>query len=78
MGIVSFVMLTVTLVTGGVMLTAPLTYTFIPIRIESVEVLTFDQAVLCCSIGAIIVLLGMHMMNIWAAMWRKVASALLG
>src|SRR5260370_18623556 len=40
MGIVSFVMLTVTLVTGGAMLTPPLTYTSIPIRIDTSQVLT--------------------------------------
>ena len=77
MGIVSLVLVLVTTASSVALLTAPLTYTWIPLNIGIGEITDFDQAMLCCAIGAIIALVGLHVINLWAAMWVKVAAALL-
>jgi len=60
------------------LLMAPLTYSFIPMYMGYHEPInTFDQAVLCCSAGAILGLFSLHLLNLWAAMWKRVGAALL-
>jgi len=59
------------------LLTAPLTYQLLPMTVGMERITTFDQAVLCCSAGAILGLLSLHLLNLWAALWKRVGTALL-
>jgi len=59
------------------LLTAPLTYSLVPYTVGLERITTFDQAVLCCSAGAILGLLSLHLLNLWAALWKRVGTALL-
>lgn len=62
---------------GLVLLVTPLTYTLLPVDFCDMHVTSFDQAVLCSSIGAILLLVGLHVMNGWALVWKRVGAALL-
>ena len=59
------------------LLTMPLTYQLVPLTVGLERITTFDQAVLCCSAGAILGLLSLHLLNLWAAFWKRVGTALL-
>jgi hypothetical protein len=62
---------------GAALMLTPLTYTLVPIDMFGAPVTSLDQAVLCCSIGAILMLIGLHLMNGWAMLWKRVGGALL-
>lgn len=76
-GVVGFSLVMAFLPAGAFLLLTPLTYTLLPIDICDARVTTLDQAVLCSSIGAIITLIGLHVMNGWAMLWKRVGGALL-
>ena len=59
------------------LLTMPLTYQLAPMTVGLERITTLDQAVLCCSAGAILALLSLHLLNLWAALWKRVGTALL-
>ncbi|HTP88891.1 MAG TPA: sensor domain-containing protein [Bryobacteraceae bacterium] len=77
-GVASFAMIMALIPASLALLMAPLTYSFIPMYMGYHEPInTFDQAVLCCSAGAILGLFSLHLLNLWAAMWKRVGAALL-
>jgi hypothetical protein len=76
-GIGSFVLVMALIPASVGLLLAPLTYTLIPLNVLMTRIDTFDQAVLCCSAGAILGLLSLHLLNLWAALWKRVGTALL-
>lgn len=77
MGIISFVMFMVVVAPSLAMITAPLTYNIIQMNIGWSRVEDFDSAVFVCSIGAIWALLGIHVINAWTAMWRRLCEEML-
>jgi len=76
-GVASFAMVMALIPASLGLLLAPLTYTFIPLNVLMTRIDSFDQAVLCCSAGAILGLLSLHLLNLWAAVWKRVGTALL-
>lgn len=76
-GVASFAMVMALIPASLGLLVAPLTYTFIPMNVLMTRIDTFDQAVLCCSAGAILGLLSLHLLNLWAGLWKRVGVALL-
>jgi Putative sensor len=77
-GVASFAMVMALIPASVGLLVAPLTYTMIPMYVIGNEpIASFDQAVLCCSAGAILGLLSLHLLNLWAALWKRVGVALL-
>ena len=76
-GVVSFGLVVSLIPVSLGLLTAPLTYSVIPYTVGLERITTFDQAVLCCSAGAILGLLSLHLLNLWAAFWKKIGTALL-
>lgn len=78
MGVISFA-LVVTLVPVSLLLvTLPLTYQWIPVKIHSdLMVTNIDQAMLGCSLGAVLVLASAHVFNAWTRLWKRVAGVLL-
>ena len=76
-GVVSFSLVMALIPASVALLMAPLTYTLVPYNVMMTRIDTFDQAVLCCSAGAIMGLLSLHLLNLWAALWKRVGVALL-
>ena len=76
-GVGSFAMVMALIPASVGLLIAPLTYTLIPLNVLMTPITSFDQAVLCCSAGAILGLLSLHLLNLWAAVWKRVGVALL-
>ena len=76
-GVGSFAMVMALIPASLALLVAPLTYTLIPMYMINEPINSFDQAVLCCSAGAILGLFSLHLLNLWAAMWKRVSTALL-
>lgn len=77
-GVASFAMVVALIPASLALLLTPLTYTLIPMYIfVDQRIDSFDQAVLCCSAGAILGLLSLHLLNLWAALWKRVGAALL-
>jgi hypothetical protein len=75
--VIAFALVVSFIPAGAVLLLTPLTYTILPIDICGAPVTNLDQAVLCSSIGAILMLIGLHLMNGWAALWKRVGGTLL-
>jgi len=76
-GVISFSLVMAFIPASVGLLTAPLTYTLIPLNVLMTRIDSLDQAVLCCSAGAILGLLSLHLLNLWAALWKRVGAALL-
>jgi len=77
-GVVSFGLVMGLIPASLGLLTAPLTYQLVPMYFfDNQPINTFDQAVLCCSAGAILGLLSLHLLNLWASLWKRVGAALL-
>jgi len=76
-GVVAFGLVMAFMPASLVLLVTPLTYTLLPVNICDIRVISLDQAVLCSSIGAILLLVGLHVMNGWAMLWKRVGGALL-
>jgi len=76
-GIASFVLVVTLLPLSLVLLTAPLTYTLVPLNVFATTITSFDQAVFCSSAGAILGLFSLHFLNFWAGAWRRIGGALL-
>jgi hypothetical protein len=76
-GVASFAMVMALIPASVALLAAPLTYTLVPYYVFMTPITTFDQAVLCCSGGAILGLLSLHLLNLWAGVWKRVGVALL-
>ncbi len=77
MGLVSFVLVVVLTPVSLLLISLPLTYRFIPVHMFDRTVTNFDQALICCSTGAILALVSTHLFNGWTALWKRVATALL-
>ncbi|MGA3024902.1 MAG: sensor domain-containing protein [Bryobacteraceae bacterium] len=76
-GVVSFSLVMALIPASVGLLAAPLTYSLVPLNVLMTRIDSFDQAVLCCSAGAILGLLSLHLLNLWAALWKRVGVALL-
>jgi hypothetical protein len=76
-GVASFALVMALIPASVGLLLAPLTYTLIPLNVLMTRIDSFDQAVLCCSAGAILGLLSLHLVNLWAGLWKRVGVALL-
>jgi len=76
-GVASFVLVMGLMPASLGLLIAPITYSLIPLTVGLERITTLDQAVLCCSAGAILGLLSLHLLNLWAALWKRVGTALL-
>jgi hypothetical protein len=76
-GVVSFALVMALIPASVSLLIAPLTYNLIPYYVLMTPITTLDQAVLCCSGGAILGLLSLHLLNLWAGLWKRVGVALL-
>jgi hypothetical protein len=76
-GVASFALVMALIPASVGLLLAPLTYSLVPLNVFMTRIDTFDQAVLCCSAGAILGLLSLHLLNLWAAVWKRVGTALL-
>jgi hypothetical protein len=77
MGLVSFAMVAALVPASLFLLAAPLMYQFGSMHIDDVKVTTFDQALICCSLGAVLVLVSAHLFNAWTGLWKRVAGVLL-
>jgi hypothetical protein len=77
MGMVSFAMVAALVPASLFLLAAPLMYQFGSMHIDDVKVTTFDQALICCSLGAVLVLVSAHLFNAWTGLWKRVAGVLL-
>ena len=75
--VIAFTLVVSFIPAGAVLLLTPLAYTLVPFEICDLRVTTLDQAVLCSSMGAILLLIGLHLMNGWALVWKRVGGALL-
>jgi hypothetical protein len=78
MGIISFVLVCVFIPLSLGLLTAPLTYTFIPITFGWSRVETFDEAIYLCCFGAVLALASVHVLNSWTFVCRRFGQAMLG
>lgn len=76
-GVASFALVMALIPVSLALLVAPLTYTLVPYNVMMTPIDTFDQAVICCSAGAILGLLSLHLLNLWAGLWKRVGVALL-
>jgi hypothetical protein len=77
MGITSLVLVCVFIPMSLAMLTAPLTYTFIPFNIGSARIETFDEAIYMCCFGAVMTLASVHVLNSWTSVCRRFGQAML-
>jgi hypothetical protein len=77
MGIASFTLVCVFIPMSLAMLTAPLTYTFIPFNIGSARIETFDEAIYLCCFGAVMTLASVHVLNSWTSVCRRFGQAML-
>ena len=77
MGLVSFILVMVLAPVSVALITLPVTYRFGDMHIFGTTVATFDQALICCTIGAILALVSTHLFNAWTGLWKRVAAALL-
>lgn len=76
-GIASFTLVVTLLSVSLGLLAAPLTYALVPLNIGMVPITSFDQAIFCSSAGAVLGLLSLHFLNVWAGLWRRAGTALL-
>lgn len=76
-GVASFALVMALIPASIGLLVAPLTYSLFPYYVLDTAIGTLDQAVLCCSAGAILGLLSLHLLNLWAGLWKRVGVALL-
>jgi len=76
-GVASFALVMGLIPASVGLLTMPLTYQLVPMTVGLERITTLDQAVLCCSAGAILGLLSLHLLNLWAALWKRIGAALL-
>lgn len=77
MGITSLVLVCIFIPMSLAMLTAPLTYTFIPIHFGWSRVETFDEAIYLCCFGAVMTLASVHVLNSWTSVCRRFGQAML-
>jgi hypothetical protein len=77
MGLVSFALVAVLAPASVLLLSLPLTYRFFTVHLFERTVTNFDQAVICCSMGAILALGSTHLFNGVTAVWKRVAQSLL-
>jgi hypothetical protein len=77
LGVAGFILVMVLIPLSVVFLTAPLTYSFIPIQIGVSTVETFDQAIYICCFGAVFTLVSVHLINSWTAVCRRFAKTML-
>jgi Putative sensor len=77
MGIASFVLVCIFIPMSLALLTAPLTYTFIPFNIGTARIETFDEAIYLCCFGAVLALASVHVLNSWTAVCRRFGRAML-
>ena len=77
MGITSFILVCVFIPLSLGLLTAPLTYTFIPIQVGWSRIENFDEAIYVCCFGAVLALASVHVLNSWAAVCRRFGQAML-
>jgi len=77
-GIVSLVLVMTLLPLSVMLLTLPLTYTFLGVTVGMSRVTTFDEAIYLCCFGAVFTLLSVHVLNSWAAVCRRFARSMLG
>lgn len=78
MGLVSFALVMFLVPLCLFLMTVPLTYQWGHIHIfDDVTVTTFDQALICCSLGAILTLISTHLLNGWTGLWKRIAARLL-
>jgi hypothetical protein len=77
MGIVSLIIVMALVPASLALLTVPLTYRFVPMTGGLMPIETFDQAIFFCSVGAILALISVHVINTWTAICRSIAKSLL-
>ena len=77
MGPVSLALVVSLIPVSVILLTLPLTYQLGGIHLFGVTIDTSDKALLCSSLGAVLVLASAHIFNAWTGLWKRVAGALL-
>jgi hypothetical protein len=77
MGLVSFTLVVVLTPLSVLLISLPLTYKWIPVHLFDRTVTNFDEALICCSMGAILALVSTHLFNAWTALWKRIAAVLL-
>ena len=77
MGIASLVLVCVFIPMSLALLSAPLTYTFIPFNIGSARIETFDESIYLCCVGAVMTLASVHVLNSWTSVCRRLGQAML-
>ena len=77
MGLLSFILVCTLLPMSVMFLTAPLTYTILPIMIGTARVETFDEAIYLCCFGAVFTLVTVHVLKSWASVCRRFAQGML-
>lgn len=77
-GILAFVIGVTAISLTLALVTAPLTYTFLPINVGFWYVDTLEAAVLCAILGLVVGLVSLHAMNGLALLWGHFARLMLG
>lgn len=76
-GIVSFTLVMVLAPLSILLLTAPLTYSVVPMMWFGTRIETFDEAIYLCCFGAVVGLISVHVLNSWALVCRRLGQAML-